>query len=514
MKTEEKKCSRKSGISLVVLLITIIVALILLSASTIKILDASENATLSAFAEELRSLEDSSKEYYLQNGSIPAVDTNNGMSVSDVLNLNNEERTLISEELMLNSDNQDTTKFYKLDLSKLNVTTTTRGVQKKGNERDIYLIAYPSFRVYYLDGVEAKKNMFFSLSSKMSGINSINVNLSNVVIDNANISNVSAITVKKDTEGMTSSIGVTISTNIENYNKEEIYVSLGSNAEKKLAINKNGFFSVKINNESEIYNTDTEKNNFNKLGKDQKYMQVIKKKDGVEIARVKVDLSNYDNSRPYIVENSVNLKKNSSTNTLYFDVSDVPIINDSTVQDAVISKIKEVRYEYLTKYNAESLQEENYYADQSDFSDSYMKSDAKKASISNSGTVKIDLPKEVTKIKIMVLDNASNYTIYEQTTAGETNIGYSINSFNKNYLSINLSIYSDDIVPSGSVLVSNDGINFTSENTFSDIAALNTKTLTLTYDNVLTFDNFVYLKIILNKNSGTEEKILKIDLNM
>ena len=81
-------------------------------------------------------------------------------------------------------------------------------------------------------------------------------------------------------------------------------------------------------------------------------------------------------------------------------------------------------------------------------------------------------------------------------------------------MSINLSIYSDDIVPSGSVLVSNDGINFTSEKTFSDIAALNTKTLTLTYDNVLTFDNFVYLKIILNKNSGTEEKILKIDLNM
>ena len=63
---EHTKIEKKKGISLVVLLMTIIVALILLTASTVSIVDAADNATISAFAEELKTLEDTSKEYYLQ----------------------------------------------------------------------------------------------------------------------------------------------------------------------------------------------------------------------------------------------------------------------------------------------------------------------------------------------------------------------------------------------------------------------------------------------------------------
>lgn len=514
METKEKKSSSKSGISLVVLLITIIVALILLSASTVKILDASENATISSFAEELRNLEESAKEYYLQNNTMPIIDE---IAKDTLLNLsgsvNKEE---LKKEIENNFDNNENTKFYKLDLSKLNVATTSRGVMKKGNERDIYVIAYPSFRIYYLDGVEAKNEIYFSLSSKMSAINIVNANLQNSDIDNANISVSSGITGKKDTEDMTSNIGITISTYIEDYTTEKLYVSLlGDDKFTPLSVKKNGFFSVKINSVDEIYTDDEDINKFNALSKDQKYMQVKKEKNGIKISEEKIELSNYDNSRPYIVEGSVNLKKNSSTNTLYFDVSDVPIINGITAQDAVISKVKEVRYEYLTKYNESNGIEENYYSDYSDFSDAYMKSDSKKASISSSGTVKINLPKDITKIKIIVLDNASNYTVYEQTTAGGIKIGYEDLIYsNKNYLKLKLNVYSDENISLSSIFISNDGVNFSEERSLENITALATKSVELEYDNILSFDNFAYLKILFNKSSGVEEKILKIDLNM
>lgn len=520
MEAKGKTKNNKNGISLVVLLITIVVALIILSASTVKILDASDNATIASFAEELRMLEESSKEYYLQNNALPAVDSdiNSPKTMEDILNLNsndvgNSDRKNLAEEIGNNFDNSGSTLFYRLDLSKLGVSTTTRGVQKKGNEKDVYVIAYPSFRVYYIEGVSSKKIKYFSLSSKISGVYVGNTDLNNYIEETISSQNIPGLSVSRNVEGFSNKMGIIVTTTITNTSSEKLYLKLSGLSEKQITTTTVGLNTINI--ESNSF-TSSELNLFNGLNANERYLEVIKKKDDLEVDRVKVDLSEYDNVCPTIVESSITLKNNSSTNTLYFDVSDVPIISNIVVQNGINSGISQVRYEYLRKLNTQTSSEENYYEGISDFTDSYMKAEAKKADISNSGTVKIEIPREVVAIKICVLDNAGNYTIYNQNTVGGVNVGYKLNSSNSKYLNVDLNIYSNEIITSGSVLISNDGgINFGSEKTFSNIPAYSTKTINFEYDNVLTFDKFAYLKVTLTKNSGQQEtKIIKIDLNM
>ncbi len=506
--------SNKRGITLIVLLITIIVTLIILSASTIKILDAADNSTIAAFAEELRSLEDSAREYYLQNNVLPVTDESSPLKLNDVLNMSSEDiqdtfRKALSEELEINSDNSDTTSFYKLDLAKLSVSTTTRGAMGKGNPKDIYVIAYPSFRIYYIDGVEAKRTIYFSLSRKIQAVNNVKVDISNFTNEDVNTTNASGLNVKKVEDGITNKMGIIISTKIDDANSEKLYLKVPNVEQRQIPGTFAGFNSIRIDNLK-----DNEKAAINSLLPEEKYVDIIKKKDNLEIAKVRVDISDYDSTCPVISGTPI-IKKNSTVNLLYFDVSDLPTVNGNIVQTATTSGIKEVRYEYLKKYNEQNFTEKNYYTNTSDFTDSYMKSEAKKADISSSGTVKIELEKNVTKIKICIVDNAQNYTVYEQTTAGGINIGYSINSFNNNYFNLDLKIYTDEAIQSGQIQISSDGVNFIEPRDFSNIPALSTQTINVVYDNVITLENFAYVKVIMNKASNEqEEQIIKIDLNM
>ena len=63
--------NKKSGISLIVLIITISVMLILLSIVIISVGNASENAKLSSFATDLATIEDLTTAYQIQNDKFP-----------------------------------------------------------------------------------------------------------------------------------------------------------------------------------------------------------------------------------------------------------------------------------------------------------------------------------------------------------------------------------------------------------------------------------------------------------
>ena len=55
--------------------------------------------------------------------------------------------------------------FYKINLSKLDIETSTRGTLVNG-ENDVYVVSFPSLKVYYLAGLSADSTKYFSLSSK------------------------------------------------------------------------------------------------------------------------------------------------------------------------------------------------------------------------------------------------------------------------------------------------------------------------------------------------------------
>lgn len=67
-------------------------------------------------------------------------------------------------------ESEDKVKFYQIDMKKLNLKNSTRGTKVDGY--DVYYLAYPSFNVYYLKGVEIGNQIYFTVeSSKVENIN-------------------------------------------------------------------------------------------------------------------------------------------------------------------------------------------------------------------------------------------------------------------------------------------------------------------------------------------------------
>ena len=61
----------KNGITLIILVLTIILALILVTATTLAVGNSIDNARLAAFANDLKEVQDAVKVYYMENDFFP-----------------------------------------------------------------------------------------------------------------------------------------------------------------------------------------------------------------------------------------------------------------------------------------------------------------------------------------------------------------------------------------------------------------------------------------------------------
>lgn len=154
----------KKGISLIVLVITIIVAAMLLSITFIALDRNVENASLSGFLEDLKQVEDLASANLIENGeSVFSVI----LTLDDVKEIVGTQKLQdFKNELNINLDNNET-KFYKVDLSKLGIVKSTRGNGENG-KNDIYVLASNSLHAYYLKGITVKNNTYFSISKKVN----------------------------------------------------------------------------------------------------------------------------------------------------------------------------------------------------------------------------------------------------------------------------------------------------------------------------------------------------------
>src|SRR5574344_131457 len=141
-----KKTNEKLGISLIVLMVTIIVTIILATVSVISINGAIDNSLMSAFATDLSTIEDLSKTYYMQNGAFPTEtegeDALSEQKVLDIVGI--DKKDAFSDELRSNqdyADNTDLGAFYIIDLSKLDLSSSKRGIKKDGDNQDVYVIS-------------------------------------------------------------------------------------------------------------------------------------------------------------------------------------------------------------------------------------------------------------------------------------------------------------------------------------------------------------------------------------
>ena len=152
---------KKSGITLISVVISVII-LSMLSGSVI--FDASSTirkAKVAKFAEELELIEDRVEEYYILNGRYPITDdiTYSGEQITEMNVLGYE--TDLKNEISKNNDSKSD--FFIIDFGKIGVELKERGLQKTSD--DIFVCTKDNHNVYYVRGLEANDNVFFSLIS-------------------------------------------------------------------------------------------------------------------------------------------------------------------------------------------------------------------------------------------------------------------------------------------------------------------------------------------------------------
>lgn len=157
--------NKKQGISLVILVVTIVVALILLSIGMVTIDKNIDNAGISGLMNDLKDVEDTAAAYIMENGSSEF----EILSYDEVIDLLDAEvKSAFVEELILNSDISNK-EFYIVNLSKIGIVKSTRG-DKSSGENDIYLLAKDTLHAYYLKGMLVNDIYYFSISNKINNL--------------------------------------------------------------------------------------------------------------------------------------------------------------------------------------------------------------------------------------------------------------------------------------------------------------------------------------------------------
>ena len=502
LKETSYKNNNKRGISLIVLVITIIVALILIVATVISAVRSIDNASITTFVKDITEIQEATESFYVTNNEMPSLEGSELMDKDGLVAIANSQDLLLNE---LTENNDLSAQFYAIDLNKIDVTKTAYGNEKLG-ANDIFVIAYPSMTVYYPYGLDAKGTTYFSITSAISSgtktsSNSVDISATSVISS-------SGITVTK-TNGWANKMGVNIEA--EMGEGESLFMSVSGDTNRPIdtIVGKNifGFDTLTevVNHTSiiQVQNITTVEANYIELGTkplEERYVDILKYKNSEIVGKVRIDLSKFSNTIPTFTSGIIS--SYSKINTVKISLSN----NDSG--------IKEVRYEYLTKFSEDGTIV-NYYDSISNFDTTYMKNKAKKAKLAGDLTTTIDAPKNVQSIMIAVIDNAGNIKLQTQNIAPNLYIGYTLTSSTLSSLQLTANMYSTNGIKTISFSKSTDGINFTNEQLYT----LNTTTNGVTSKPNTAYTNFVvntaYIKMVAvnNENTIAETRIVKISLN-
>jgi Tfp pilus assembly protein PilE len=496
------KVSYKRGISLIVLIITIVVSLILIATAVIATTSAMDNANITMFSKNVTEIASAVEGFYITNNVMPTPDVSTVMTKNDLIGIS-ASQNLLSEEIIENNDID--AQFYEIDLAKINVTKIGYGTKELG-ESDAFYISFPSMNVYYPYGINAKGTTYFSITSKISNVTKIPQN----VVDNSTTSIISSAGIKvTKTNGWANKMGVNIEAQIAA--DETLYMSVSGGANRLITTvtgsNIFGFnllTSIVSNAETiKVPTLTTLEANYIEAGTKplaERYVDILKYKGSDVISKVRIDLSNFSTTLPTIT---------TATTSSYPNMNTIKLVLANTD-----SAIKEVRYEFLTKYT-ENGTIDNYYSGVSSFDNTYMQSKAKKAQIANDLTTTITASKNVQSIRVALIDNAGNINSYTQRIAPNVYIGYKLDIATPAQVLLTSNMYSTNGIKSIKFSKSLDGITFTDEQSYT----LNTTTNGVTTKQCTPFlnitSNFVYIKMVaVNYDSTiTETRIIRVDFN-
>lgn len=454
---------KQKGITMIVLIITIVVILILVTTISITSGNSINNARISAFANDLKEVEDATKMYYLQNDKLPT--SEEAYTKDQIVQLvPSKYQGSFRAELQENNDNMSETDkvFYKIDLSMIDVEQSTRGMQKDedGNDfpSDVFVVVYPSMNIYYIEGMRAKGDIFFSLTSKITSLTKI---IRDEVVENGStsITTSGGILVKRENNSFTNSFDLIITTNMAE--GENLYMSIVEDSRHQIqTVRGQNIFKID-NNLKKIYSDTTKQDittgvneqeieKFNQKSPDARAITFTKEKSGSLIGKVVVKLTNYEIDLP-VITSDISFSEQYDYHLISFRCA------DNT------SQIDKVTYDFITKIdkNGEVVP---YYEGVNQFDDNYMKTRAKKAAVSSDGLAEIKLPKNIKSVQINVFDKAGNtrkpliYQVVAPVYAEIYESGVTTTSIAVNGI---VKFSSDQTVSKVEILMSDNGVDFT-----------------------------------------------------
>lgn len=509
----------KKGITMIALIIMITVILILVVTITATAGNSIDNTNISAFAEDLKEVEEYTKIYYMQNNKFPLLEEKiyTRGELLQIVSAKNKGKFI--EELQLNnddvnSDNDGT--FYKIDLGKIDVEQTTRGIQKdnKGRflENDVFVVAYPSMNIYYLAGLNAKGKTYFSLSSKITKLTKI-VRNETVKSGTTSITTSNGLIVKNNNEEWSNKFNLVIESNMKL--TEQLYIQLEGGIEHYINTveGKNVFelnddlktiYSNTSNEQIKTNITDDEIVKFNDTYLKNRNIIITKKSEGLVVAKVVVSLGKYETDLPGFTENISILSKD-DYNFVTFRVGDMT------------SGIKEVRYEYLSRINENGLSK-LYYEGVDSLDDEYMKTNGKKATVSSNNLVEIKVPKDIKIIQINIIDKAGNSSAsVTRDVMPEVYIGINDENATKTSITLNniVRMFNKQNINNAAIEISTDGINYTKRQDLNlESVTEEINKATVIYSDLVDVKDKIYVKITVNYGENlTETRIKEIKIN-
>lgn len=369
----------KKGISLVILVITILVMIVLASVIVTVSSDAFNNSKKAAFAMDLEQVEQLVEEYYLNNNELP-INIEDEYDKSTLVGLALEGAEFLSEEINLNGDDDET--FYKIDMSKLPIEETLRGLDE--DEADIFVITNTSYNVYYVRGERIGDVYYFSLTEELTGKSKLN---DEVALDDSNVSitgSTGVIKLTKNTKDWTNDLTVTVDATLESGETLKYYIA---GEDVSSSVSENTIDVDEILNANNTLKTTFYSNDANKVVTVQKILS------NEVIAETAINVSNLDILSGDV--SSLNV-----TNTVY---ANFVLSKITGYTDLGGSSVKEARVLYTGTLDDDGNIVPYYTDTPSTITKEYINS----VGVKNSATA-IKLPKDVSEYMVVFIDNAGN----------------------------------------------------------------------------------------------------------
>lgn len=203
------KDNMKNGISLTILIITIVVLSALTGVTIALTRNELDSVELTKFIEDLEILGEAVDYYYISNGNMPI--TNDVYNKTTLVALLSDSVSIskLSQQIERNGDNDD--EFYKIDMSLLPVSDTNKGLGL--TRADIFVIDEDLKTIYYVAGKKIKDEQYFCIDQTRLPENLDTANNKNTEI--SIVSSTTSIKLTKNETNYVTSLIVGISTTLE-----------------------------------------------------------------------------------------------------------------------------------------------------------------------------------------------------------------------------------------------------------------------------------------------------------